>query len=114
MGDLVTEQHSFFCQIFALNNLRFLQDKNTKEAHNYSSNSEYLKEAAVACNCLGQKAIKGGVNYRAHTAVSTDFVLPVGVGLTIFLHDKYAQKRSATLNQQIEVLEISFNQTPQH
>ena len=42
------------------------------------------------------------------------FVLPVGVGLSIFLHDKYAQKRSATLNQQIEVLEISLHQTPQH
>lgn len=42
------------------------------------------------------------------------FVLPVGVGLSIFLHDKYAQKRSATLNQQIEVLEISFHHNPQH
>ncbi|NJK69713.1 MAG: hypothetical protein HC789_09075 [Microcoleus sp. CSU_2_2] len=42
------------------------------------------------------------------------FVLPVGVALTIFLHDKYAKKRSATLNKQIEVLEISFHQTPQH
>ncbi|MFB8794655.1 MAG: hypothetical protein U7126_10620 [Microcoleus sp.] len=41
------------------------------------------------------------------------FVLPVGVALSIFLHDKYAQKRSTTLNQQIEVLEISFNHTPQ-
>jgi hypothetical protein len=41
-------------------------------------------------------------------------VLPVGVGLSIFLHDKYAQKRSATLNQQIEVLEVSLHQTPQH
>lgn len=42
------------------------------------------------------------------------FVLPVGVGLSIFLHDKYAQKRSVTLNKQIEVLELSLHHTPQH
>jgi hypothetical protein len=42
------------------------------------------------------------------------FVLPVGVSLTIFLHDKYSQKRSATIKQQTEVLEVVFNQHPQH
>jgi hypothetical protein len=42
------------------------------------------------------------------------FVLPVGVALSIFLHDKYSQKRSATIKQQTEVLEVTFNQHPQH
>jgi hypothetical protein len=40
------------------------------------------------------------------------FVLPVGVGLSIFLHDKYVQHRSATLNKQIEILEQVWKQTP--
>lgn len=42
------------------------------------------------------------------------FVLPVGVALSIFMHDKYSQKRSATIKQQTEVLEVTFNQHPQH
>ena len=42
------------------------------------------------------------------------FVLPVGVTLSIFMHDKYSQKRSATIKQQTEVLEVVFNQHPQH
>ncbi|MEG4322705.1 MULTISPECIES: hypothetical protein [unclassified Microcoleus] len=42
------------------------------------------------------------------------FVLPVGVALSIFIHDKYSQKRSATIKQQTEVLEVTFNQHPQH
>ena len=41
------------------------------------------------------------------------FVLPVGVGLSIFLHDKCVQQRSATLNKQIEILEQVWKQTPQ-
>ncbi|MEG3850978.1 hypothetical protein QT971_28275 [Microcoleus sp. herbarium19] len=41
------------------------------------------------------------------------FVLPAGVGLGIFVHGKYTQHRSATLNKQIEILEQVWKQTPQ-
>lgn len=40
------------------------------------------------------------------------FVLPVGVGLSIFVHDKCVQQRSATLNKQIDILEQVWKQTP--
>lgn len=41
------------------------------------------------------------------------FVLPVGFGLGIFLHDRYQARRSATLAAQIKLLEKLWEQSPQ-
>lgn len=40
------------------------------------------------------------------------FVLPTGIGLAIFLHDKYSSYRSAILDKQIEILERLWMQSP--
>jgi hypothetical protein len=40
------------------------------------------------------------------------FVLPIGIGLGIFLHDKYSSYRSAILDQQIMILERLWMQSP--
>lgn len=42
------------------------------------------------------------------------FVLPAGLGLGIFLHDKYYAYRSHLLKAQIERLERLWQQNPQH
>jgi hypothetical protein len=41
------------------------------------------------------------------------FVLPVGLGLAIFLNDRYSNYRSALLHQQIQLLERLWHQNPQ-
>ncbi|XGV99357.1 MAG: hypothetical protein ACAF41_10530 [Leptolyngbya sp. BL-A-14] len=41
------------------------------------------------------------------------FVLPVGFGLTLFLHDRYQSYRTATLDAQIKLLEKLWEQSPQ-
>lgn len=40
------------------------------------------------------------------------FVLPTGIGLGIFLHDKYSSYRNAILDQQITILERLWTQSP--
>lgn len=40
------------------------------------------------------------------------FVLPIGIGLGIFLYDKYSSYRSAVLAQQITILERLWMQSP--
>ncbi|WP_146141083.1 hypothetical protein [Stenomitos frigidus] len=41
------------------------------------------------------------------------FVLPVGLGLGIFLHDRYQQHRASILEEQIKLLEKLWEQSPQ-
>jgi hypothetical protein len=41
------------------------------------------------------------------------FVLPVGFGLGLFLHDRYQAYRAATLDAQIKLLEKLWEQSPQ-
>ncbi len=42
------------------------------------------------------------------------FVLPVGLGLGIFLHDKYYAYRSNLVKEQIDLLERLWKQSPQN
>ena len=44
----------------------------------------------------------------------TYFILPAGLGLAVFLHDKHEDEIAALLNKQIELLERIWNQNPQH
>lgn len=41
------------------------------------------------------------------------FVMPIGFGLGLFLHDRYQAYRAATLEAQIKLLEKLWEQTPQ-
>lgn len=41
------------------------------------------------------------------------FVLPIGFGIGLFLHDRQQAQRMATLEAQIKLLERLWNQTPQ-
>ena len=41
------------------------------------------------------------------------FVLPIGFGLTLFLHDRYQAYRASLLEAQIKLLEKLWEQTPQ-